>query len=299
MHLLDLGVTLKILRLLLESQFFNEEKANTIIAKLIQYFPSDFTRRPRLLDQLKKFKASELRAFALYIGIVLVVECCSERELVENFLEFSIGYRLLFSENNVVSDENIDLARELIGDFVEGVKELYGQENISFNMHGLLHVPDDVKTFGGAQNFTAYQFENYYQMLRKWIRKGGDYFSQIYKRWLFTRGQVIKKCPNKGNFGSHILKPNKKDGCVLLQNGSVFVITEKKITVTGFQYKGLQFATLENYFERPVLSSSFNIYLASDLTQTPVLIDINLVYKKMVMIPVDEKFVVIPIIHFN
>lgn len=53
------------------------------------------------------------------------------------------------------------ITSELIIEFVKKFAELYGKENVSYNVHSLIHLADDVKTFGHLDGYSAFKFANY------------------------------------------------------------------------------------------------------------------------------------------
>ncbi|KAE9522831.1 hypothetical protein AGLY_016793 [Aphis glycines] len=77
----------------------------------------------------------------------------------------------------------INYARKLVSHFVTSFKSLYGSHNVSYNVHGLLHLVNDVEEFGPVDNFSAYRFENYLGKLKKKIRKDDKPLQQIARRY--------------------------------------------------------------------------------------------------------------------
>lgn len=296
MHGLDLGVMNRLLQMMIDKKFINMKKAAEIISVIKPYIPSDFARRPRPFEVLKFFKASELRLFALYLGIVVIRECVSDERIYSNFLKFSIAYRLLVAEE--ISADNLNLADNLIQEFVQGISDIYGPHNVTPYIHGMLHLPEFARRYGKVDNFSAYKFENYYQMIRQWVRKGSDYCHQIYSRWMQNSG-VAQADPNsKNKFGSRVLRNNQKDACLLLNDGTVYTITEKALTLEGFRFKGRKFQTKEDFFTYPIPSSNVNIFQVSNLSIEVEVIPMQNLSTKLLMVPSKDKFVVMPIIHY-
>lgn len=85
-----------------------------------------------------------------------------------------------------MSSENLheyfSYAQNLICFFIETFIKLYGVRNVSHNIHNLLHLVDDVKTFGPLDNFSAFKFENYMQILKKYMRKAEKPLQQVVRR---------------------------------------------------------------------------------------------------------------------
>lgn len=76
----------------------------------------------------------------------------------------------------------VDYAERFLYYFVEGFKTLYGQENISHNVHNVLHLTEDVRVYGPLDQFSEFCFENYMQVLKNKIRKHEKTLQQIIYR---------------------------------------------------------------------------------------------------------------------
>uniref|UniRef100_T1IKN9 DUF4806 domain-containing protein n=1 Tax=Strigamia maritima TaxID=126957 RepID=T1IKN9_STRMM len=68
------------------------------------------------------------------------------------------------------------------GYFVEGFKYLYGEQYMSYNIHGLLHLASDAHHFGHLDLFSAFPFKNFMQIFKRLLRKGDKPLEQIIKR---------------------------------------------------------------------------------------------------------------------
>ena len=64
------------------------------------------------------------------------------RDIYNNLFRFSVAICLLVCPNSI---NGINAARELMIEFVTGAAEIYGPAFIVFNVHALLHLPDDAK----------------------------------------------------------------------------------------------------------------------------------------------------------
>lgn len=298
MHSLDLGFTKKLLVLLILGGYIDIRKAQEIIDQLKPYVPTDFARKPRHIDMIKFFKATEYRLIGLYIGPIILMKCCNDGKLVKHFLKYFVSYRLLLGENGQVEEQNRKLAEVLNREVVKEFAELYGREKVSFNVHSLLHLHKFVELYGSLDRFSAYRFENFYQLLRKWVRSADNCFLQICSRWFQCQGRVRKKAVVKRKFGSYILKANKKDSCVMLNDGSIQLITGVLLPHTTFKSKC--YNTRRDFFLEPVRSSEMNIFLVSDINEIEETINIDNIKRKMFCMPWNvNHFVVMPIIHYE
>uniref|UniRef100_A0A8D9BSY0 Uncharacterized protein n=1 Tax=Cacopsylla melanoneura TaxID=428564 RepID=A0A8D9BSY0_9HEMI len=71
---------------------------NQSIAKISNTTPTEFARKLRGLDELKRWKATELRIFLLYIGIVVLKNSLNETQY-NNFMLLTIGTRIFLDKS--------------------------------------------------------------------------------------------------------------------------------------------------------------------------------------------------------
>lgn len=81
-------------------------------------------------------------------------------------------------------DEYLTYAQDLIHFFIKTFIKLYGIQNISHNVHSLIHLVDDVRRFGPVDNLSAFKFENYMQILKKYLRKTEKPLQQVVRRYI-------------------------------------------------------------------------------------------------------------------
>ena len=140
-------------------------------------FPSEFSRQPRGLTELDRWKATELKSFLLYSGPV-ILRSFLDSESWKHFLSLSIAIRLLSKKD--VLPGNLSIARKLLEYFVYRSHKHYGETFCVYNVHGLLHIVDDVENFNVPLiTFSCFQFENHLQTLKRRIRGKNKVLSQI------------------------------------------------------------------------------------------------------------------------
>jgi len=66
---------------------------------------------------------------------------------------------------------NNKYSKELLVHFVQAFKILYGEEYVTYNIHNLIHLPEDVKIHGCLDMFNGFPFENYLQRLKQCSEK--------------------------------------------------------------------------------------------------------------------------------
>lgn len=168
MHLVCLGVVRKLLylwvgrdlRVRLQSCKVNE--VSSFLESLRRWIPQEFVRKPRSLTFVRQWKATEQRQFLLYTGPVVLSKVLPHK-LFANFMTLSVAIRIVCSEKLLQSC--LDYAEELLRHFVISFSILYGDYQVSHNVHGLIHLCGDVINFGALDNFSVFRFENYMQTL--------------------------------------------------------------------------------------------------------------------------------------
>lgn len=139
------------------------------LVSLNPFVPVEFSRKPRSLDELGIWKSVEFRQIILYTGMVFLIDYV-EAEFYQHFLLLAIGYRIF--AGSAVFNENITFedAAHMLEQFVGDFHRFYGEENLSYNVHNLLHVYECHKEFGNLMGFSAYAFENYLKTMKQNVK---------------------------------------------------------------------------------------------------------------------------------
>jgi len=103
MHLVCLGVVRRLLHFWLRGALtvrLSARSVSLISHKLISMrgsVPSEFARKPRALTELEYWKASELRQFLLYSGMVVLKDQKMDKKLYDHFVCLSVIMHILLS----------------------------------------------------------------------------------------------------------------------------------------------------------------------------------------------------------
>uniref|UniRef100_A0A1Y1KZS3 Transposase domain-containing protein n=1 Tax=Photinus pyralis TaxID=7054 RepID=A0A1Y1KZS3_PHOPY len=338
MHLVCLGVMRKILFSFLKGDSYNVRLSTNLSSqisnKLISirpYIPSEFVRKPRSLTEILRWKATEFRQILLYTS-PLVFAKIVKPEVYKHFLSFHFAIRILVSQN--YSSSMLQYASVLLKYFVSNFGSLYGDHNISYNVHGLLHLADDVEKFGPLDKFSAFKFENKLQELKKLLRKHDKPLQQlvrrIYERNLcdgcsfeeinapqtgillhkskihhgFTIYPIGLTAPSYNYITINGFKVSIKrpDNCVILETKDVCVVDFIATNENGeLFFYGRKFRVLDNFYTKPEPSGRLGIYLAKSMSQAS-LYAVKDIKSKAMMIPLtvdegDESRYVVELIH--
>lgn len=181
LHLTALGVGRKLIRTWVQPSDFKLSPAkirllDERIKLIIKYCPRDFARKPRSVIEVPRWKGTELNQFNCYTGIVVLEGIISNDQYV-HFLLFSVALRFLSSEEHCITYN--DYANSLLVAFVKNCPGIYEEAFVTHNVHGLVHLAQDVKRFGPLNEFSAFQFENYLQIVKNLVKKRWETFDTI------------------------------------------------------------------------------------------------------------------------
>ena len=210
MHQLCLGVMKKLILAWMRGQKdvrISAQQVDQISTKLINLkkcIPKCFSRKPRALAEVDRWKATEFRQFLLYTGKV-VLKGILPAPFYNHFLVLSVASSILACP--ALAKIHLPYASELMKYFVVKAGELYGSEFLVYNVHSLIHLVDDVAQYGSLDQFSSFPFENYLQKLKKFVRSGKSPLAQIVKRLSESQGHIFEiddsnvisiKPPNNG-----------------------------------------------------------------------------------------------------
>lgn len=328
MHLVCLGVMRRLLDLWISTTGpmhcrISSSQASMVSDRLLalrNYIPSEFARRPRALIERCRWKATELRQFLLYTGPV-VLRRVLQPQIYDNFMLLSVGVYILASPKYCL--ELNDFAKTLLVSFVEHFGQLYGEEFLVYNIHGLVHLSEDVKVHGNLDLISAFPFENFLGKLKKLVRGPLNPLTQVMRRLSEMENgsyspdvkEATQKLENEHMDGpvpecfsrqvcqykvlvsdDVVVKVKERDCCIKIENKLVLVqnIVEDKgvVYIVANEYK-----QVEHFFTYPIDSRELGIYVVSNLSTNIKSFMIRNKPKKFVRLPFQNRFVVVPLLH--
>lgn len=333
MHLVCLGIMRKLIYLWLDGNSYYRlqhraiEEISTRLIEIKSSIPTEFARKPREIQDVKLWKATEFRLILLYTG-PLTFKDKLKRSVYIHFMTLHVIIRILSSKD--ICDELLYYVQDMIQFFIKTFMKLYKVQNVSHNVHNLIHLVNDVRKFGSLDNFSAFKFENYMQVLKKYLRKADKPLEQIVRRYIEEEINLstlstdlsdsvrihnnLMSLHTDGPLLPHINNPQYKivqyngltfkaktlaDSCCGLSCGIIVCIenvaycTKRNIPVII----GYQFLDKEHLFTTPCQSSLLGIYSiksCSDLKSWPL----KNIIKKYIKFPrKNSAYAVFPLIH--
>lgn len=303
LHLICLGVVKKLIHLWfcdslkVRLQFRKIKIISNLLKNNIHpYVPLEFQRKPRALECFKQWKGTEFRQFLLYSGPVVLKNVLSN-EIYNHFMTLHVAITILSSNNLCADAPNLLYAHQLLQHFVTSFKTIYGHHHISHNVHGLLHIVQDVRNFGSLDMFSTFKFENFMQKIKKLLRKDDKPLQQIARRIYeitcfreeettsfvyndnislknpHTNGPLINSCSDF-QFSTLLFKnmtfktQMKANNVCGLTSGKIVIIENiicSKINNESYII-GKEFFKKEPLYTEPCVSSHLGIYMVSNLS---------------------------------
>ncbi|KAK7893047.1 hypothetical protein WMY93_022199 [Mugilogobius chulae] len=325
MHLCCLGVTRKLLNMWIKGNLttrLSSRTVNEISSKLLNlrsHTPRDFNRKPRGLNELDRWKATELRSFMLYWGPIVLRDSLPS-ELFDNFMMFSVAMFIFLSPK--ISSEIIEFAQTLMISFVEHFGQLYGRDEIVFSIHQLIHLAEEYKRFGPLDNVSGFPFENYLGQIKHLLRKPHQPLQQLVKRMsemqhvelpIPTGKPVLQKIHCDGPLPVHFidnpqynkvsnsrftLSTEPGDNCIVV--GKEIALVQNVVQVRDEVYVVYRFfRQKEPYYTYPCDSSNFGIYKIGDLCENIGVGRLGCIKQKCVLYPQAGRLIAIPLLHLQ
>lgn len=302
-HLVCLGVVRKLIYLWLKGKVKRYKlSANTthlLSKRLIALKPfvsCEFVRKPRSLLHVNNWKATEYRTFLLYTGPVVLKGILPDL-YYNHFLVLHVAITILCSKS--LHQKLIEYASNLLKYFVEIFANLYGVENVSYNVHNLLHLAADSSKFGVLDDFSTFKFENYLGKIKLLLKSGNRPLEQVYNR-LKEAELVISdnRAKQKGNppFKDFSLHTRTGDNSFLLNDNSIFMVQSITNDKKQLQLKGNLLTEKTSFYNTPCNSEILGISIFSTKSDT-IVISASSVKAKVLVFEVDSDFVVFPLLH--
>lgn len=140
----------------------------------------EFQRRPRSLDEVRNFKATEFRTILVYLFPYVFKNSFPAENVYNHFLLLVVAMRILLSVNAPV--DLVEYARGLLRAFVSSSPRFYGVSFLIYNTHNLIHLADDYLKFGYLDSVSCFPFESYMFRLKKYVRRPGHEVAQVVRR---------------------------------------------------------------------------------------------------------------------
>lgn len=146
------------------------------------------------------WKATEFRDFLLYTG-PLVLKGVLPSATYKHFMALTTAIRILSSASFL----KYNVA-------VKHFRTIYGVNQMTYNVHGLLHLASDSAKFGPLDKFSAFKFESHLGKLKRKLRTAYKTLPQICNRIAEMRSiaaqQIVSKPSTQVSFSMDVKNTN-------------------------------------------------------------------------------------------
>ena len=228
MHCIDLGVTKRLIMLWKEGPLAHRLSAGQIKllgdyhCSLKPFLPSEFNRKPRSLEELKLWKATEFRTFLMYSGPVILKGILT-KEKYNNFMCLSIAVCMLYNAKLVAKYRSY--AHELLSCFVEQARIIYSDKFVAYNVHCLYHMADIAEIYGCLENCVAYPFENNMSKIKRYVRGTAKPIVQVARRFM-EMNRINRSTAEGSSLKSKRREIPLKGSCYRMNNGKFCIVHE-------------------------------------------------------------------------
>ena len=241
------------------------------------------------------------------------------------FLTLSVAVRILSTED--LFKRLNTYAESLLKYFVNNFGRVYGDEHLSYNVHGLLHLAADAKHLGPLDTFSAFRFENHLGQIKKSIRCSRNPLQQLHRRIYESNAAQIPRqtltavtprfehhegplpitcCEpqfKEISFPNFKLNCRKACECVCLLKNSNIVTIENICTTNAKNLVliGRKYLSRQMLFKKPCDSSMLDIYKVNKRLTGPLeCFSLDTIAAKCITIPDfedDNCLCVFPLLH--
>ncbi|KAK6493020.1 hypothetical protein HHUSO_G2484, partial [Huso huso] len=322
MHLVCLGVMRRLLLLWIKGPLPTRTGGQHVklisesIVNFVSFLPREFARKGRSLAEIDRWKATEFRTFLLYTGPVALKGKIPDA-LYYHFLMLHVGITILCSP--LLCTQYCDYAEELLVLFVQQFASVYGNI-VVYNIHGLVHLANDVRKFGPLQNFSAFPFENYLQIIKRMIRKPKYPLQQVIRRLSEKKcagqSKQLKRGCKKEHFSgplpanilpcfrqfkelhmdTFMISVNTGDNAILVDQ-NIFLVKNIIVVDDVTSLVCQKFSVKVPFFQYPVDSLKINIAFVKDPQHYIVHLPVPDISAKVVLLPYNDGFVAFPLNH--
>ena len=311
MHLVCLGVVKKFISLCLKGPLSVRLSANQvqeISAKLlacVPRIPTEFSRTPRDIQLYGRWKATECRQFLLYTGPVILKNIL-RKPVYDNFMLLSAGIRILLQTDNSM----YSCAEKFLDAFFRHYQQLFGEEHCVYNVHNIIHLANDAKTWGNLDRNGAFTFENELGSMKEMVRGLRLPLEQVYRR--YKEAEAIPSCsqnkqypslerPDGKGFFKQASLPNFK---IICDQKNSYVGTHEKFvkvakiyeTEGGIVLEGTALKISSDLFQYPIKSRMLGIVTARK-TDKIIKVPLSSITVKFVALPLKHEVALIPLCH--
>ena len=301
MHLVFLGVTKRLIEYWKKGPDVCRISAQHLqivsdrISDFAKFIPPEFAHKLIPLSQQDSWKATDYRTFLIYVGPIVLRDVLT-KEMYRHFMSLSAAIYILCLANDEQRNLLIPYAKSLLLYFNNDSPRLYTASFVTYNVHGLIHVSEDVERFNEPlPSLWAFPFESFMRYMKEKVHGSRSPILQI-----INRVQELENCsifPRREETTMKIA-PTPPNNCFLLKSKQIFVIIDQQNGM--FTGRIIRINRLDDIFNCGIDSTDFNIGQITRVSynKCPIVTLNSLsIHKKCLFIENACGFVVFPLCH--
>lgn len=220
------------------------------------------------------------------------------KKLYEHFLTLTVALSILLDCNDAKRNVYMNYARQLLKYFVQNCKEVYTEIFVSYNVHSLLHLADDVEHFQCSLNkISAFPYENYLHQIKRLVRNAKNPLAQVSKRLTEIKTFERKVVSANTKYNIAFISTKQKDSCFMLHSEDFAFVKEKRPD-GKLVCEVVRQRDADNFFEKPCDSKLVNIVYIGGRTRTSrKLLEKCELFRKVICLPYSSGHVLFPLLH--
>ena len=105
------------------------------------------------------------------------------KQIYEHFLSLTVAISILLNSEDEKRAAYLNYADNLLKYFVDKSKDIYSENFVVYNIHGLKHLCDDARNLNCSLNeISAFPYENYLQSIKHMVKNSKNPIVQVTKR---------------------------------------------------------------------------------------------------------------------
>lgn len=228
LHAVLLGLVKKFRELWCNSKYcktdhcLNKTKQGVLNKRFSQIKPpAIITRRPKCFE--KADKGVEFRTLLLYY-LPISLQGLLKKKYLDNFNWLSSSIYKLLKRN--ISEEDLRTCESHLRGFAQSFEQLYGEENVTHNVHLMLHIVSSIRNLGPLWAQSTFGFESYNGVLSSSLNGSTKVLSQIVNKYLLRQALPSKATQDETKTTS------------VVGNGTLIKLSSiEKLAVTSFLCK--------------------------------------------------------------
>lgn len=251
------------------------KKIDEQIIALGECLPAEFRSTPKTLEQMDSWTPYDWRQFLMYFGPV-VLESVLPAKYFIHFICLHLAVRIMVNRN-VFNSYNSFIVGFLLKRFVAEFAAFYGEDQVDYSVHSLLHYQDVMEHFGSVEDVGGFDFDDKVEELRSrffdWDIDGAlngletlqeDYLTSddLETTMLVNDNELFLGMDHRLHYNGFSIGTTEPDNHVITKRGVVRVSQIQQRTNGDIQLLGERYRNAVILYQAPLTDEKF--WLLSD-----------------------------------